>query len=89
LYNPDPKSAWTVFVEPIVVTHAEELVETVSWSTGVFQMLSAGSTEHLPIVGPCADAAERPSSKNEITDPVTGRERSIWHLVPVIAYRYC
>jgi hypothetical protein len=70
LYNPDPKSACTVFVEPMVVTHAEEPVETESWSTGVFQMLSAGSTEHLPIVGACADATETPSNTNEITDPV-------------------
>jgi len=40
----------------MVVTQAEELEETGSWSTGVFQMLSAGRAGQAPMVGDWASA---------------------------------
>src|SRR5436189_1012978 len=41
----------------MVLTQAEEFAATGSWSTGVFQILSAGSTGQFPIAGDCAAAA--------------------------------
>ena len=41
-----------------MLTQAEELPETGSWSTGVFQMLSAGSTGQVPMVGAWAGAVD-------------------------------
>src|SRR6476469_3522712 len=84
LYTPDPKSACTGLVVPMIITQAEELAEMGSWSTGVFQMLSAGSTGHIPILGDCADATQKPDNTIEITRPVTGRERSMY--VPRSSY---
>src|SRR6478752_2179646 len=56
LYVPDPKSGCRGEEDPMVVTQVEELGCTGSWSTRVFQMLSAGNTEQLPTVGACASA---------------------------------
>ena len=50
---PAPKSAWKPLVAPMVVTIEAEFASTGSVSTGVFQMLLAGSTGQAPIVG-CA-----------------------------------
>ena len=68
MYRPDPKSACMVFVAPIVVTQVEELAETGSWSTGVFQILSAGRTGQLTMVGDWADAAENAIRVSAIAD---------------------
>src|SRR5436190_14292947 len=46
---PDPKSAWTRVFAPIVLIMDDEFESTGSVSTGVFQMLSAGSTGHEPM----------------------------------------
>ena len=47
---PAPKSAWNPVFAPIVVTIDAEFESTGSVSTGVFQMLLAGSTGQPPIV---------------------------------------
>jgi hypothetical protein len=52
---PAPKSAWKPRLAPIVFTIVAELASTGSVSTGVFQMLSAGSTGQPPIIC-CAEA---------------------------------
>jgi hypothetical protein len=65
--RPDPKSACTGLVEPMVVTHADELGERDS-STGVFQMLFAGKTVQLPTVGDWANARDAAESISEIAD---------------------
>ena len=56
---PAPKSAWKPVLAPIVVTIAAEFESTGSVSTGVFQMLLAGSTGQVPIVC-CASAVPAP-----------------------------
>jgi hypothetical protein len=53
---PEPKSGWTAEFGPIVLTQAPDNAATGNWSTGVFQMLSAGSTLQVPIEGACAEA---------------------------------
>ena len=53
---PAPKSAWNPVLAPIVVTIDSEFDSTGSVSTGVFQMLLAGSTGQPPITC-CASAA--------------------------------
>ena len=45
-----PKSAWNPVLAPIVVTIDAEFESTGSVSTGVFQILLAGNTAHVPIV---------------------------------------
>jgi hypothetical protein len=45
-----PKSAWNPVLAPIVATIDAEFESTGSASTGVFQMLLAGSTEQVPTV---------------------------------------
>src|ERR1041384_4104894 len=52
---PAPKSAWKPRLAPMVLTIVAELDSTGSVSTGVFQMLSAGSTGQPPIIC-CAEA---------------------------------
>jgi hypothetical protein len=47
---PAPKSAWNPLLAPIVFSIVLELERTGSVSTGVFQMLFGGRTEHVPIV---------------------------------------
>src|SRR5436309_2726064 len=72
LYRPAPKSACRFLVEPMVVTQLEELVETGSWSTGVFQILSAGWTGQLPIVGDwpkAVDTAQRMNRNRSMKAP--------------------
>src|SRR4029450_12038473 len=49
-HTPAPESACNPRDTPIVVTIELELDRTGRVSTGVFQMLSAGRTEQLPIV---------------------------------------
>src|ERR1017187_1139652 len=70
-YRPDPKSGWAVLAAPIVATQAAELAETGSWSTGVFQILSAGRTGQLPMAGDWAVALQTLSRVNP------GRTRSM------------
>src|SRR5262245_21461439 len=52
---PDPKSAWKPVAAPMVFTIVVEFDSTGSVSTGVFQMLLAGSTVQGPSVC-CAHA---------------------------------
>src|SRR5947208_2648923 len=59
LYRPDPKSACTVLVGPMVLTQAAELAAIGNWSTGVFHMLSIGRTGQPPILGAWPEAVER------------------------------
>src|SRR5262245_2652831 len=47
---PDPKSAWKPVFAPIVLTIVVEFARTGSVSTGVVQMLFAGSTRQTPII---------------------------------------
>jgi hypothetical protein len=77
LYRPEPKSACTVFAAPIVVTQLAELAEMGNWSTGVFQILSAGRTEHLPITGGWAAAVETANAANAMVHTVDEENRSI------------
>src|SRR5262245_5648695 len=65
---PAPKSAWNPRLAPIVFTIVVELERTGSVSTGVFQMLLAGRTGQLPIIG-CADAV--PDNAKPSTTPNT------------------
>src|ERR1039458_706963 len=76
-YRPDPKSGWAVLVAPMVATQAAELAETGSWSTGVFQILSAGRTGQLPLAGDWAVALRTLSRVNPRPNKVDGEGRNI------------
>jgi hypothetical protein len=45
-----------------VLTYVDVKLEAGKWSTGVFQILSAGNTGQPPTVGGCAQDAEAPSA---------------------------
>jgi hypothetical protein len=66
-----------VFVAPIVVTQAEELADMVSWSTGVFQILSAGRTGQLPIMGDWAGETETANRVSAMADSVDCEKRNM------------
>src|ERR1035441_8959962 len=76
-YRPDPKSGWAVLAAPIVATQAAELAESGSWSTGVFQILSAGRTGQLPMAGDWAVALQTLSRTNPRANKVDGEGRNI------------
>src|ERR1035438_5536625 len=76
-YRPDPKSGWAVLVAPMVATQAAELAETGSWSTGVFQILSAGRTGQLPMAGDWAMALETASRANPRANKVDCEDLNI------------
>jgi hypothetical protein len=61
----------------MVATQAAELAETGSWSTGVFQILSAGSTGQVPMAGDWAMALETASRANPRANKVECEERNI------------
>src|SRR5438477_10274073 len=66
---PDPKSACRPVPAPVVLTIDEEFDRIGSVSTGVFQMLSAGRTEHDPIVcwaNPSAATHDARTQRREI-----------------------
>src|SRR5262245_22193091 len=76
---PAPKSAWKPRPAPIVFTSVVELDSTGSVSTGVFQMLSAGSTGQPPIIcWPYAfPASATPTSTSVDRRSIAGRAATL------------
>src|ERR1035437_7932166 len=94
MYRPDPKSACRVFAAPIVLTQADELAETGSWSTGVFQMLSAGRTGQVPMAGAWAAAVETANRMSAMAHAVGFEGRTmkdtgttVTYLQRILSYR--